>query len=593
MPGAAAPFEGVDYKGDLAMPATAGKVNMATVGLFGDLGLETSNTGSAGTFSGSHTTSSLGAVNNSPSATAQNLMKLTSDLQKLTDVIAAMPTECTISPTSLGFASTNVIGNSQNMLELNMDNCDTNNDGIAVYDIESGATLTIQNFNMIFESAGRNTFGVFRIKADKLTVSNAGLLAGDGVVGNVDNACPVYNSANYPPQALDNTLAAMFVHLGESHMASFSGLKNSNNVGNLFDISNSIISGVGFFDLTPFSDPAVSPNDFKTKIKVAGTQACTQLVAPRIEASMARMNMCTLPCDTSADAVCGITKKASVFGDPYVKRWGQMPGSSRKAFEWQGACDVIVSKTVTSFGLPLMIQARTASSPAVSYSVVQEIAISHGSGDRIRITANNEVFYGPPAASESLWTPSGPGDTLKVGTHDWLTIKQLAPVQVGANTYKDLNGNHVPTTATVHSYEIALSPSSKVTISNVVDFMNIVIDGSQIDFLNSGGVLGDYQLGKPILRNGSKAAGSTLEAAYKAFVEDWVPTSAESLFFAPQSVCTYPTATARRLRGSAAVDPEFEAQAREACTGASEFELCMDDVIQTNNLAAAWIHQLV
>jgi hypothetical protein len=585
LPGAGAAPERISNNGDLAMPAASATISVNSVDFYGN-GVVTE-------------ASAPGTVGGVAVSGNQDLLPLRADLQTFAATLADLTPECTISPLTFGYASaTSPIGNSPYMLELNMDACDTNNDGIAVYEVQSGSEFVIENFNMIFESAGLKTFGVFLIKADRMRVSSATLMGGDGVVGNVRNDCPSKTVFPPPPPgtaAQSGTLTAMFVHLGESHLPSHSGNKNAANTGNLFDISNSVIEGIGFFDMTAFDTYAGGAyNQFKTGIRANNVEGCTQMIAPRLDFDNVRFDKCIIPCGplypNSADALCEghapVMKKCSVFGDPYIKRWGETPDSSRKAIAWQGGCDVIVTKTQTAYGHPLMIQARTSVSPVAPYSVVSEVAIEHGTGTRVRFTANNEVFYGP-ANGETKWTPSGTGDSLKVGTHDWLTVKYLAPVAVGVNTYKDLQGQRVPDTTMAYSYEIALSGFSTVTISNVVDFMNIVIHGSETDFFNGGGVCGEFQLGKPMLRDGSRAAD------YQSFAENWVPTPAESLFANHQGICTYPAGvTSRRLRGKT-VDPEFEAQAREACEGADELELCMDDVIVTNNLGAAWIHKLV
>ena len=144
------------------------------------------------------------------------------------------------------------------------------------------------------------------------------------------------------------------------------------------------------------------------------------------------------------------------------------------------------------------------------------------------------------------------------------------------------------------SYDIVLNDKSVITVIKTKSFLSISVSGQASDFDESYGLLGDFHTGAAQGRD-----GRSMDQDWNAFGMEWQVRQDEPQLFRtlrepqlPYAKCHMPTAvqTKRRLRGEEH-NPEFLAQAQEACTDAGdEFDACMSDVLGTGDLsfAAAW-----
>ena len=121
-------------------------------------------------------------------------------------------------------------------------------------------------------------------------------------------------------------------------------------------------------------------------------------------------------------------------------------------------------------------------------------------------------------------------------------------------------------------------------------FMTVDLEGGESDFGDSVGLLGNYHTGELLSRDGQQIE-DTLE-----FGMEWQVRPEESLFMEsrspqlPYERCRMPTESfaknsRRRLRS--AENGELLAQAAEACAGTVDFELCLQDVMTTGEVAMA------
>lgn len=518
------------------------------------------------------------------------------ELKALADWIASKPAECTMNAANIrsytSFLTTAdgvVGGGTANTIEFNMDYCDTDNDGVAVVDIDVGDNdLHFHDGHLILDSTYLQKFGVFRVISDRMIVERFTIMSGDGALINNHSWCPTLAQMRPPPAShlYNGELSAIFVHLGRDAMP---GTPQPNKISGAeietFRFDTVILGGVAFYDLISFDGSQSDPYQLgRTYTTVLNTQGCTQFVAPRVDLVNVRLNQCKLPCTRIAGLPCFVqgtnvgelNKQCAIYGDPRVKRWDRKPRS------WQGQCDIVMAKSQMATGQQLEIQLRTqhvlSSRP---YSVVSEFAMQLGS-TRARFNYTH-VMYGPMGAEQEWWVGM---QTQNLVLNDFTIWKPRTAAAADFNTtFKDLNGNTVAKGSIVHTYRIPISGASYVDVSRVGGFLNVYLFGAGPDFYNGVGACGQWSDGKAINRALAEESDLT------TFMEDWMVKPGESLFAGGSpSQCTYPpTSPARKLRGES-TDPAFEKAAAKACAKAEVFEDCMEDVLWTDNLAVAASH---
>lgn len=130
----------------------------------------------------------------------------------------------------------------------------------------------------------------------------------------------------------------------------------------------------------------------------------------------------------------------------------------------------------------------------------------------------------------------------------------------------------------------------RLTKSGSGGFMTVDLEGDESDFGNSVGLLGNYHTGELLGRDG-QLIEDTVE-----FGMEWQVRPEESLFMEsrspqlPYERCRMPTqslAKESRRRLRTAENKELLAQATQACAGSVDFELCIQDVMTTGEVAMA------
>ena len=156
---------------------------------------------------------------------------------------------------------------------LNIDAFDTNNDGIAVIDIDVGDNdFELNNYDLILEGNG-NTFAVFRIRGDtNMLMSNSSIALGTGGIGGGSSTSPI------------KSLGAAFVQYEEP----------DGNTDQVFNFNNFILNGVAIWDLNAYRNGAYD-DSWSTEANLQNGQGCSQFISSFVtHTSSGRWNHCGL-----------------------------------------------------------------------------------------------------------------------------------------------------------------------------------------------------------------------------------------------------------------------------------------------------------
>ena len=263
--------------------------------------------------------------------------------------------------------------------------------------------------------------------------------------------------------------------------------------------------------------------------------------------------------DCCGDAPATITKVAGIRGDPHIKRW------DRKEYHFHGICDMVLAKspnvgqTIDGSFKPFAIHVRTRS--AGEYVTSVHSAVMKLGVDTVQIDMQET---GAP-----IWYLNGSPATLPIVTDEFTVPEPEIVLDV-----------------TRYKVDIANSESSVhfETVAN--SFMNVLIQGTQFDFGDSVGLVGSFNMGKSIDRNGARIANPN------DFATTWQvnPAVDGTLFRTTANTVQYPTpctikpAQPTRRLGE---NKELAKQAYTACASKENVEACMSDVMATGLLAAA------
>jgi hypothetical protein len=154
--------------------------------------------------------------------------------------------------------------------------------------------------------------------------------------------------------------------------------------------------------------------------------------------------------------------------------------------------------------------------------------------------------------------------------------------------------SHTQPTDKQHIFEVYLGGRERIKLKTYKDFVSVLIEqGKSEHFLNSVGLMGDFQMGHMVARD-----GKTVMYDANAFVQDWQVLDTEpSLFHTvrlPQhpNISTMPTPMQesqlrRRLSESSSVD---QLAAEKACEHLGEGkDNCDFDVLTTGDLERAMV----
>jgi hypothetical protein len=243
---------------------------------------------------------------------------------------------------------------------------------------------------------------------------------------------------------------------------------------------------------------------------------------------------------------------SQVSGDPHFKTW------TGEKFDYHGECDlVLIDHPEFDNGLGLRLHVRT--TRVSYYSFMEEIALQIGD-DVLQFTNDVEKFH--------------------------VNGEEVAPQQKYVKTKL---GPY-----TVHRYKRAISvkfdqqKGAKIDFkTRSVGFPTVVVDGGETDvFKGSYGLLGDYNSGKKLARDGMTELDDPTE-----FALEWQVRDTEPMLFLESRFPQFPTQCIppAKMMGNRLGRSHMEKVAEEACKNWKEDERddCIFDVIATRNIAVA------
>lgn len=294
-------FEGTDWTGNVALTSPNAKFDMSNVEIYADLGVVAASSSPVSSVSNSKyfadgvapfpgnapTNGQPLPPNGLTSGATTQMAALRIQLDQWEAFIRDLAPEVTLTGSDLPL-------NNQKLWVINIDQYDTNNDGIAVIDLNfGGSDFSITNSNVVIESA-KNTFAIFRIRGgSNLVLNQSTIVLGAGYTGGVRDV-PV------------DFLGAVFVKM--TGYSNGQGGWNAGEPGNsgdtVFSFNDTVLNGVAFWDLIVFgrtenNAPSGSPSgnanfdNGTTELKINNGQGCSQFISPKINFNNVRWNRCS------------------------------------------------------------------------------------------------------------------------------------------------------------------------------------------------------------------------------------------------------------------------------------------------------------
>ncbi len=275
IPPAAPIFEGIDYSGNNAITSSTGGFSYSNTSVYAEdfavrcaSGAGTSQGDCRDNFSSPASSPWITSGGNQGDIGAGNGVVtdydhsgLIAELEGAWTYINALTAETTIT-SNLEYGSSS----------FDIDAADTNNDGIAVIDINVGDNdFLLNDYDWILNGDG-STFGIFRVRGNtNMLMSNSSIALGTGGIGN--------GSAIDSP----DSLGAIFVQYEEP----------DGNSDSVFGFNNVILNGVGFWDLNAFQG-GVYDDSVNTELNVQNGQGCSQFISSSVtHTSSVRWNRCS------------------------------------------------------------------------------------------------------------------------------------------------------------------------------------------------------------------------------------------------------------------------------------------------------------
>jgi hypothetical protein len=158
-------------------------------------------------------------------------------------------------------------------LITDLDALDTNGDGFAVIDIDTGKLFEIGNTDWILKT-NKNTIAIFRMQTNvTVKINNSSIMMG----------CSDMSVKNCEDEKVQDLGAIFYTD------------QVSNSTNTVIDVSDSILGGIGLWD---FSRMAANNddnlNDDKTLINFQNAQGCIQAISEQVIMSNTRFNRCDL-----------------------------------------------------------------------------------------------------------------------------------------------------------------------------------------------------------------------------------------------------------------------------------------------------------
>jgi hypothetical protein len=264
--------------------------------------------------------------------------------------------------------------------------------------------------------------------------------------------------------------------------------------------------------------------------------------------------------DTNLIFDCG--KDGGGGGDPHIMRW------DRERSSFHGECDLVLvhsDKFHNNAGLDVHVRSTIADYYSYFESSVLRV------GEHV-MDFQGENFFVNGVKHTAADLPITLGNTYKY------TISEVTLAE-GMNP---LFYNY---------YKVDLHDNSSILFRFYKHFLTISINGHVTDFSDAVGLMGDYQHGDMVGRNGQ------IMDDFDEFGFEWQVSPDETMLFhdarAPQlpyERCRMPTAarpSRRKLRG---VDRRLLDAAQTACAHVqADRDLCVDDVVATGDLGMATV----
>ena len=251
-------------------------------------------------------------------------------------------------------------------------------------------------------------------------------------------------------------------------------------------------------------------------------------------------------------------------GDPHFARWGRTHDS------FHGECDlVLLSSNTFHNGAGFDLHVRTT---IQSYFSFIETAALRVGQNTVQVWKNKFIFNGMEMPTTAL--------PMTFFDSDFTYTISEVPALEGQNPKFYRN------------YEVDLDGQSSILFKFYKEYLTISVSGHRADFGDSVGLMGDYESGEMIDREGKVMDN------FVAMGFEWQVSPDDPMLFTdarqpqlPFETCRMPTAP-RPARRNLRANRQLIEEAQEACahvTG-SDFDLCVDDVLQTGDvgLAGTW-----
>ena len=248
-------------------------------------------------------------------------------------------------------------------------------------------------------------------------------------------------------------------------------------------------------------------------------------------------------------------------GDPHFKPW------NGHRFSYHGECDLVLLRSDEfADGLGLDLHVRTTIHGF--YSLIEAAALRIGPSV---LEVSGGLFWvnGTQGSDEQL------------------------PLSMSGFTLHPPYTQDANTRGTGKVYKLDLNGGDKILFRNYKHLLTVDVSGSSQDFGNSVGLMGHYETGALLARD-----GETEIPEANVFGHEWQVQDHEPMLFVssrapqhPHDGCNMPeqTVESRHLRESK--NSDLIAAAEEACAGKhlDDFEFCVFDVLATEDIGLAGV----
>jgi hypothetical protein len=350
---------------------------------------------------------------------------------------------------------------------------------------------------------------------------------------------------------------AVFARLGDFYLELASLHTMAEGEESMFygPMETKIVLEDGVYAVTILVDETIYTGGFAFGLRTEAASANAKVMMDNFALNMGFANGC---------ASYGVAKNGGGGGDPHFQRWDHHHES------FHGECDlVMVSSKNFHKGAGLDLHVRTKIEDYFSY--IETAALRVGNSV---LQFHKDFFYVDGAKYTAADLPFTFGGKFKY------TI-DVAELAAGKNPKFYMN------------YKVDLHEKSTIIFKFYKKYLTINVNGADVDFMDSVGLLGDYSTGDMVSRDGE------IMHNFEEYGFEWQVTPEDPKLFlesrAPQlpfEQCRMPTASRparRKLRGA---DDALFTAAKEACAHVhgSDFDLCADDVMTTGDvgLASMW-----